>query len=173
MSTIAAEVFDQSPYATPEADLRIKGELVPDRLFSTEGRVGVMRYNARLFQSMLLIAMGAAIIGGALYFDNNVIAAIAAIPSLILMFAGIALLVYSAIKRLHDLNFSGWFYLIGMIPILGTFWALYYSLVPGKKIDNKYGPIREATKGDKIMGVFGIALFVLMMVASLIPSSYL
>ena len=73
---------------------------------------------------------------------------------------------FSSIKRLHDLGFSGWFFLVGLIPIVGTIWTLYYSLVPGKDDDNQFGARREATGMDKILGICGIVMLVGLTVGS-------
>ena len=56
MSTTAADVLSENSYAAPNAELRElrTSEATPDRLFSREGRLGVMAYNARLFAGLLV-----------------------------------------------------------------------------------------------------------------------
>ena len=44
-----------------------------------------------------------------------------------------------AVRRLHDVGKSGWFYLIFLIPIIGVIWLLVLFCLEGKKEDNKYG----------------------------------
>lgn len=172
MSTVAADVLDRSPYAAPEADLRIKSELSPDRLFSHEGRVGVWRYNARIFQGVLMLLAAAAVIGAGYFSGSDIVFMLSLVPGAVVGIAAVVMMVYTSIKRLHDLNFSGWFYLIGIIPIVGALWVLYYALKPGKDDDNRFGARREATQGDIIMGVLGVLFTVLITIASLIPESY-
>lgn len=172
MSTIAAEVLDRSPYAAPEADLRMKGELLPDRLFSPEGRVGIWRYNARIFQGVLMLMAAAAIIGAGYFSGNDIALMISIVPGSVVGIAALAMMVYTSIKRLHDLNYSGWFYLIGIIPLVGVFWVLYYALKPGKDEGNRFGAMRDATQGDKIMGILGILFTLVITIASVIPESY-
>lgn len=44
------------------------------------------------------------------------------------------------VRRLHDVGKSGWFYLIGLIPLIGSIWLLvlfFTDSVPGT---NKWGP---------------------------------
>lgn len=48
---------------------------------------------------------------------------------------GIAL----AIRRLHDTNRSGWWYLINFIPYIGALWFLVLSLLPSTPGPNLYG----------------------------------
>ena len=46
-----------------------------------------------------------------------------------------------SIKRLHDLNRSGWFVLIGFIPVFGPLWLLVaLGLFSGTIGPNLYGP---------------------------------
>ena len=44
-----------------------------------------------------------------------------------------------AVRRLHDVGKSGWFYLIFLIPFIGPVWLLVLFCLEGKKEDNKYG----------------------------------
>lgn len=44
------------------------------------------------------------------------------------------------VRRLHDTGRSGWYYLIGFIPLAGL--ILYYWLaLPSEMYDNQYGPV--------------------------------
>ena len=45
----------------------------------------------------------------------------------------------NAIRRLHDLNKSGWFTLLMIIPIVGFFFGWYLILVKGTTGSNRYG----------------------------------
>ena len=44
-----------------------------------------------------------------------------------------------AVRRLHDTGRSGWWLLIGLIPIIG-FVVLLYFFVLDSENDNQYGP---------------------------------
>jgi len=51
-----------------------------------------------------------------------------------------------AIKRWHDRNKSGWWVLIGLIPIIGGLWTLVEcGFLPGTSGGNDYGPDPLAT----------------------------
>jgi len=45
-----------------------------------------------------------------------------------------------SIRRLHDTNRSGWWILIGFIPIIGAIVLLLFVLQSGTSGDNRYGP---------------------------------
>lgn len=44
-----------------------------------------------------------------------------------------------AVRRLHDTDRSGWWYLIGIVPIVGVIWLLVLFCTDSKP-DNQYGP---------------------------------
>lgn len=44
------------------------------------------------------------------------------------------------VRRLHDLNKSGWWYLIFLIPIINFFFGLYVGFFKGTDGTNQYGP---------------------------------
>ena len=45
-----------------------------------------------------------------------------------------------AVRRLHDIGRSGWWYLICMVPIIGNVFLIVYWASPGDKGSNRYGP---------------------------------
>lgn len=44
------------------------------------------------------------------------------------------------VRRLHDVGCSGWWLLIGLIPIFGAFFLLYHFCLDSDPGDNQYGP---------------------------------
>ncbi|MBO6182203.1 MAG: DUF805 domain-containing protein, partial [Acidaminococcaceae bacterium] len=60
---------------------------------------------------------------------SKVISFAAAIPNFMLL-----------IRRLHDLNRSGWWALIMLIPLVNLLFAVYVIFFKGTKGPNKYGP---------------------------------
>lgn len=49
-------------------------------------------------------------------------------------------LVTMQVKRYHDLDMSGWFALLLLLPFLGKVMAVVIGILPGKPGDNRYGP---------------------------------
>lgn len=43
------------------------------------------------------------------------------------------------VRRFHDVGKSGWFFFIGLIPIIGTFWVLFVLIRKGQVGANKWG----------------------------------
>lgn len=48
------------------------------------------------------------------------------------------------VRRLHDIGRSGWWLLIGLIPIIGAIVLLIFSVLDSQPGDNKYGPNPKA-----------------------------
>lgn len=44
------------------------------------------------------------------------------------------------VRRLHDVGKSGWFYLIGLIPLIGSIWLLVLFFTDSQPGTNKWGP---------------------------------
>ena len=44
------------------------------------------------------------------------------------------------VRRFHDTDRSGWFILIGLVPILGALVLLFFMLVRGTQGENRFGP---------------------------------
>ena len=49
-----------------------------------------------------------------------------------------------AVRRLHDVGKSGWFYLLVLIPFIGWVWLFILYCIEGQKEDNKWGPDPKA-----------------------------
>jgi uncharacterized membrane protein YhaH (DUF805 family) len=58
------------------------------------------------------------------------------IYTLAVLIPGIAVLV----RRLHDTNRSGWWSLIGLVPLIGIIVLLVFTLQDGQEGENRYGP---------------------------------
>jgi uncharacterized membrane protein YhaH (DUF805 family) len=49
-----------------------------------------------------------------------------------------------AVRRLHDVGKSGWFYFIVLIPLIGAIWLLVLFFTEGDRGENQYGPDPKA-----------------------------
>ena len=59
---------------------------------------------------------------------------------LAILIPGLAVLV----RRLHDVNKSGWWFFIIFIPIIGAIWMLILLCTDGNPGENSYGPSPKA-----------------------------
>lgn len=70
----------------------------------------------------------------------SIIALLSFIPSLAI-----------AVRRLHDTNRSGWYYLIGLIPLVGGILLLVWFCTEGTRGENDFGP--DPKGGDEILEI--------------------
>lgn len=74
---------------------------------------------------------------------------LALIANLLMMVIALGLLLPALavqVRRLHDINKSGWWILLGFVP-LANFALLYFTLKEGDKGENLYGPDPKSLEG--------------------------
>jgi uncharacterized membrane protein YhaH (DUF805 family) len=52
------------------------------------------------------------------------------------------------VRRLHDTGRSGWWLLIGIIPLIGTIVLIVFFATDGERAPNVYGPDPKAIPGE-------------------------
>ena len=60
---------------------------------------------------------------------------------------GLAVIIPSiavGVRRLHDIDRTGWWLLIAFVPLIGVIVLLVFALLPGTAGDNQYGPDPKA-----------------------------
>jgi uncharacterized membrane protein YhaH (DUF805 family) len=147
-----AEVHDpaiatepHSPYAPPQARV---GEKLPAfaalKPFSVEGRIGRLRFLAwTLVLSLVTLPIVGvvALIGLGLVSGNSTTGLIlGGILAFFLFLAFMVVGVLFSVQRLHDIGWSGWLWLLHLVPFVGSFFPLVIMLVPGNAGANRYGP---------------------------------
>ena len=81
-----------------------------------------------------IVGIVAAIIDAIIGFGGGYGGPVQAITSLALLVPNIAM----SIRRLHDISKSGWYILIGLIPVLGWIYLIYLYIQPSHG-PNQYG----------------------------------
>lgn len=75
-------------------------------------------------------------------FVLGIIEGIAGIPGVISMLYSLAVLlpgVAVSVRRLHDIDRSGWWLLIGLVPIIGAIVLIVFMVQDGQPGENQYG----------------------------------
>ncbi|AOA57128.1 DUF805 domain-containing protein [Acinetobacter larvae] len=160
--------FIAPPNAAPLAD---------DAFLSAQGRFGRRSYLAWNVVVTLLgiLAMIVSIIPLRLSPNNS---SIAQLPeSSLWVFASISVLISAtvcyfffifSIRRLHDLNRSGWLSLCYLLPIINVIFALYLLCVAGQPEDNPYGQPRPAKMWESIVSLVYVIVLAIGIVLSII-----
>ena len=162
-----------NPYETPQASLQTPGEEVgydESSPYSANGRFGRAAYIAYSMglsvAGMLVIAVFGAL-GTAMGDVGGVIVAVISVVIYVL------LMVYSfvfLIRRLHDINWSGWLSVLSIIPLinLGIYIpALFFRGTEGR---NNYGPPRRYVRWHAIAVIVLSIAFVGILSAIAIPA---
>jgi uncharacterized membrane protein YhaH (DUF805 family) len=91
-----------------------------------------------LINLLIVIALGivTGIIASVSPTIGSVFSAIASLYSLAVLLPGIGVV----IRRLHDTGRSGWFWLIGLIPLIGAIILIIFLAEDSKPGENQYGP---------------------------------
>jgi len=77
-----------------------------------------------------------------------------------------------AIRRLHDLNVSGWASLLLLIPILNIILGICLTFVSGDSEENQYGTPKQTQTWEKVLGWIYILIFPLGIVAAIAIPAY-
>jgi uncharacterized membrane protein YhaH (DUF805 family) len=175
----------RDPYQAPGADLAAPPIDAVDQTgpFSPAGRFGRLSYLAWGVLIGVLSQLAYFAVGGKALmtpaFDAAGSPAMPDIPAgvlLGLLALGLVSLVIGVIfmiRRLHDVNASGWFTLLGLVPLINLAFFLFLVFKGGTSGANRFGPERITPAWEKVVGFIGVALIVLMVIgmiaAILIP----
>ena len=135
---------DSDIYQAPAADLVGQpGEYDESSMFTPGGRAGRLRYLSYGIGITIVFAFAMAGLGMIIGF------AAGDSPEASIAMSGLSFVAYAAvtactfifiIKRLHDLDWTGWLSILSLIPILNLILGLILVFAPGTSGPNKYGP---------------------------------
>ena len=120
-------------YASESMFLQDESESRSKKVFLSRRRIGRLKY------FLLSFILNLPLMFGAVLMDDPATEIIGAILSII----GIVMLIpftFVAVRRLHDLDWSGWLWLILLIPVLNVFLGMVLLFKRGTEGPNKYGP---------------------------------
>ena len=168
---MSAQMTDDNPYSTPDAELGGgQSELYTPSIFSFSGRIGRLRYLAYGMGSYILLMLAmiplvgmSALTGGEPAMSGISMAIMGVIYVVMLVLA-----VMFAKRRLNDLNRSGWWFLLFIIPLVNLLLTIYIMFFPGTEGDNNFGPAPTANSlGVQILGWMMPAMIVVGVLAAI------
>jgi uncharacterized membrane protein YhaH (DUF805 family) len=165
-----------NPYGTPQASLGTQGNVEgydETSAFSAKGRFGRATY--------LVYSMGVSIVGmlivGALMGVTAAVAGDGAksfIPIITILFY-ILLIPVSfifMIRRLHDLDWSGWLSLLSFVPLINLGIAIPMLFFRGTEGANKYGLPPRPVRGHVYIAIVLALIFVVGILAAIAIPAY-
>jgi uncharacterized membrane protein YhaH (DUF805 family) len=170
---VTAPPEPESPYAPPQANV---GESLPEfatlKPFGIEGRIGRLRFLAwSMVLSLITIAVVGvfALIGLALVSTDSTAGLI--VGGILAFFLCLAFLIASillSVQRLHDIGWSGWLWLLNLVPFVGSFFPLLLLLMPGTNNANRYGaPPPPNSTAVKVLSSLWVVLIALLVAGAL------
>lgn len=103
-------------------------------LFAFDGRINRAKF---WLASLIVGAAMTILVMIAVAVNSSLVWILFAVVYIGAIWVGLAI----SIKRWHDRDKSGWWILIGLVPIIGGLWALIETgFLPGTSGDNQYGP---------------------------------
>ena len=172
-SSQAAQADPQFPYAPPRAPV---GEAVAEfatlKPFSFDGRIGRLRYLAwtLVLSTVLLAVCGVfALVALALIGANSTAGLILGSLLALILFAGFVFVsIQITVQRLHDVGWSGWLWLLNLVPFVGSFFPFVIMVVPGNELANRYGPPPPPNStAVKVLSSLWLVVIALILVGSL------
>ena len=103
----------------------------------------------------------------------NALTGIAGLGFVVILVLYIYLVMVITIRRLHDMNRSGWLILLFLLPVVNILLGLYLLLGSGTAGINNYGSPRETPVWEKILAWLMIIITVLSFLASGSMVSYM
>ena len=154
-----------SPYAPPRAavaqDWPEAGAL---KVFTVQGRIGRLRYLAWSF-TLTSVALLLGAICFAIFFESLIAGALL---GTVVFVAFVVISTQMGAQRLHDANLSGWLLLLSLIPVVGSFFPILLTLVPGSAGPNQYGPPPPPnTRSVKVLATLWVLALVLVIVGAI------
>jgi uncharacterized membrane protein YhaH (DUF805 family) len=86
----------------------------------------------------VLVYLGVALLSGGVFDETGNMSGLATTMFLLVAFALLLPSVAVAVRRLHDTDKSGWFYLVALIPYVGGIILLVLLVLPAKE-PNRFG----------------------------------
>ena len=169
---------DASPFFSRSQPAKADNPLSPEGRFgrlSSIGWYGFVHLIAFFATIALSLTMGIFNFH-TLSMDNqfvNTLTGIAGLGFVAILVLYIYFLIVISIRRLHDLNRSGWLTLLFLLPLVNIFMGLYLLLGAGTKGINTYGLPRETPVWEKILAWLMIIITVLSFLASGSMVSYM
>ncbi|UWF48798.1 DUF805 domain-containing protein [Pseudomonas sp. N3-W] len=173
ISAQPATADPESPYAPPRAAV---GETLPEfgtlKAFTVEGRIGRLRYLAWMMALMLVligvtgsfVSIGFSLIA----LTSTVGLVIGGLLGVLVCVAFAVVAIQISVQRLHDLGWSGWLYLLTLVPFVGSLFPFLLMVLPGNATANRYGsPPPPNSTGVKVLSSLWVLFFAVVFLGAL------
>ena len=159
---------EPNPYSAPDADLGTEeyDEYEPS-IIAFDGRIGRLRYLAYSFGTQMALSI---LILPIIFILGLAEDSVIGMGALGLIYLGtFVLMVMYGKRRLNDLNRSGWWVLLFLVPLVNLILGIYVLFFPGTEGSNNFGPPAVPnTTGVKILAFLVPGLMLLGIVSAVV-----
>lgn len=163
-----------SPYAPPRAEVgEAPAQYSTLKPFSFDGRIGRLRFLAwtMALTLVMLLLVGAAFSFGMSWFLASTSTAamiVGGLVGLIIALGFVFVSIQFSVQRLHDLGWSGWLWLLNLVPFVGSIFPFVLMCMPGNTGANRYGPPPPPNStAVKVLSWLWVVLIVLIFLGAL------
>ncbi|MDH5433907.1 MAG: DUF805 domain-containing protein [Gammaproteobacteria bacterium] len=152
---------DENLYKSPESEIVNKIDDFGDASFFAMTRIGRVRwlaYNFLFFIIIFALLLGIIALTGAMHLEGSI---------LFYVFFATANVILS-IRRLHDMEFTGWISVFIPIPYINIPFILFLLFAHGTDDENKYG--KQPPPNDVTTYLLALAFIVLVCIAALLSA---
>jgi len=134
---------ESNPYNAPGAAVADTAVAYAEPKFFSTGRLGRLRYFGysvvATFLLYILFGIVVMVVAGVAGSTPEAASAIIGGLYFLVMIAGLVIAVFLGVQRLHDLDKSGWLWLLFLVPIVNILFSFYLLFAPGSEGENQYG----------------------------------
>lgn len=159
------DMNEANPYSAPESALNTgQDALYTPKIISFQGRIGRMRYLAYSLGFSLLMNLvmtpfvGFSAMMGGMAGSPESMGTLSIIVLALITIVSLVIGVMFVKRRLNDLNRSGWWMLLFIVPVVNLLLIIYLLFFPGTDGANNYGP-------PPIANSFGVLLLAWLFIA--------
>jgi len=153
-----------NPYEAPQASLQNpKLNDVYDQTspFSASGRFGRANYVVYAFGAYLVFTFIMWVVTVTGYFLKNTAAMVLVGVEFVIFLVGLVFAIIFLIRRLHDLNWSGWLSVLTVVPLANLVIAIPCLFFRGTDGVNNYGPPPKPNKVHNVLaGIMAVMMIV-------------
>lgn len=165
--TTHAETVSTSPYTPPQSAV---GEALPEfgelKFYTVHGRIGRLRYLAWTLALILMATLVGGAVAGALIGSGGQVLGMLLLAGVALTFSYLHITI--SVQRMHDLGWSGWLWLLNLLPFVYMIFPLLIAILPGNPGANRYGaPPPPNSTAVKVLSWSWIAVLVLSFIIGL------
>ena len=177
-----------NPYSTPESNLQhdlSKGQNDTSSPFSPNGRFGRYSFLAWNFVINILVMIIVMVVIGIAGASTDLLSMTDPTQAMAFYTSGVGLVAIAImlvafvftiiffIRRLHDINMSGWWSLLSIIPLVNLIFGIFVLVKKGTEGTNNFAPQRATPTWEKIVGIIAliiIVLYVLVIIGAIVTA---